>query len=176
MKNHLLAIYLNDHLAGSMAGLELLRRCLRSNARSPLGNTLRNIEAELREDRAQLRRALHALQITPKWSMEALGWMAEKLGRLKPNGHLVTYSPLSRLVELEGLLIGVQGKLAMWSVLGRLAISDSRLREIDFDKLKDTAKQQVQLLEAHRVKAAHVAFQPSAPFLEEPLHLSAPIS
>ncbi len=33
----------------------------------------------------------------------AMGWGAEKLGRLKPNGQLTGYSPLSRMVELKGL-------------------------------------------------------------------------
>ena len=37
------------------------------------------------------------------------GWVAEKAGRLKLNGSLLTYSPLSRLVELEGLSLGVEG-------------------------------------------------------------------
>ncbi len=39
------------------------------------------------------------------------GWVAEKLGRLKPNGQLLGYSPLSRLVELEALALGITGKL-----------------------------------------------------------------
>ena len=51
----------------------------------------------------------------------AAGWTGEKVGRLKPNAQLRGYSPLSPLVELEGLLIGIQGKLAMWSVLAEVA-------------------------------------------------------
>lgn len=37
--------------------------------------------------------------------------VAEKLGRLKPNGQLHGYSPLSRVIELEGLYLGISGKL-----------------------------------------------------------------
>ena len=37
-------------------------------------------------------------------------WTAEELERLKLNGQLAGYSPLSRLVELEGLAVGIEGK------------------------------------------------------------------
>ena len=62
------------------------------------------------------------LGVKPDRVKEAMGWTAEKLGRLKLNGQLLGYSPLSRLVELEGLMLGITGKMAMWialsSVLG----------------------------------------------------------
>ena len=44
----------------------------------------------------------------------------EKAGRLKMNGELFEYSPLSRLVEFEGLTLGVTGKLSLWKVLEQL--------------------------------------------------------
>jgi hypothetical protein len=40
----------------------------------------------------------------------ALAVGAERLGRLKPNGRLVRYSPLSRFVELDILAMGIEGK------------------------------------------------------------------
>ena len=43
---------------------------------------------------------------------DAGGWLLEKAGRLKLNGQLKGYSPLPRLVELEGLALGVTAKLA----------------------------------------------------------------
>ena len=59
------------------------------------------------------------LGVKPDRLKVAAGWTSEKLGRLKPNAQLRGYSPLSPLVELEGLLIGIQGKLAMWRRGGR---------------------------------------------------------
>ncbi len=44
-------------------------------------------------------------------------WAVEKLGRLKLNGQLTGYSPLSRMVEMEVLLIGITGKTGMWRAL-----------------------------------------------------------
>jgi hypothetical protein len=43
----------------------------------------------------------------------------EKLGRLKLNGQLTGYSPLSRMVEMEMLLIGITGKTGMWRALAQ---------------------------------------------------------
>jgi hypothetical protein len=57
-----------------------------------------------------------------------LGWGAEKAGRLKLNGELLGYSPLSRLEELEALSLGVEGKLALWTALRRTHGDDPRLR------------------------------------------------
>ena len=49
-----------------------------------------------------------------------LAWLGEKVGRLKPNGQLRGYSPLSRVVELETLVLGITGKLRLWLLLDRL--------------------------------------------------------
>ena len=43
--------------------------------------------------------------------------LGERLGRLKLNGRLRGYSPLSRLDELELLQIGVVGKRRLWRAL-----------------------------------------------------------
>ncbi len=60
-----------------------------------------------------------------------IAWAAEKVGRLKPNGQLTGYSPLSRLIELEGPRARGDGKLALWRSLAAtrsdLAPSASRL-------------------------------------------------
>ena len=80
-------------------------------------------------------------------------WMAEKLGRFKLNGRLRGYSPLSRLVELEFLCIGVEGKARMWSALEHTL--GNRLEEFDFAQLAErAARQQIRLQELHLVAAA----------------------
>ena len=66
-----------------------------------------------------------------------LFWVGEKVGRLKPNGELLQFSPLSRVVELEGLLTGVSGKLSLWRTLLELAPQDDRLDEGDAGRARD---------------------------------------
>ena len=116
-----LATYLNDHLLGSTLGLELVRRAAGENKGSELGAFLDGLVGEIEEDRDTLLAVIGELGVKPDQLKVAAGWTAEKLGRLKPNGQLLGYSPLSPLVELEGLLIGIQGKLAMWQALADVA-------------------------------------------------------
>lgn len=117
MGSDLLAIYLRDHHAGATAGLEVARRSARSNRGSELGAFLERLAREIEEDRAELERIMRARGVRPSRPKDAGAWLAAKAGRLKLNGRLRSYSPLSRVLELEGLTIGVTGKLALWRAL-----------------------------------------------------------
>src|SRR4051794_39799074 len=88
----------------------------------------------------------------------AVGWSGEKLGRLKLNGQLAGYSPLSRLLELEGLAAGIRAKEAMWLSLAELAAADTRLARVDPGRLAERARSQRERLEPHRLAAARTAF------------------
>jgi hypothetical protein len=81
-------------------------------------------------------------------------WAGEKLGRLKLNGQFTGYSDLSRLEELEGLSLGVEGKLSLWRSLKNVADHDSRLATADLDRLVERAQRQREELEVHRLEAA----------------------
>jgi hypothetical protein len=83
--------------------------------------------------------------------------MGEKAGRLKLNGRLTEYSPLSRLEEIELLALGVAGKLALWQALRDTHGDDARLRGVDLDALVDRARAQRRSLERQRRKAAREA-------------------
>ena len=83
-------------------------------------------------------------------------WVAERLGRLKPNGQLRGYSPLSRVVELEGLTGGVAVKQMLWNALGQHF--GSTLEGFDFEALAARAEAQRVRLEACRLEAAASAF------------------
>ena len=98
------------------------------------------------------------LEVEPQQWKNALAWTGEKVGRLKLNGEIRTYSPLSRVVEFEGLTIGVTAKLSMWKNLKRLQESDARLAEFDFERLVARAEQQLGEIERRRVSAAAAAF------------------
>lgn len=154
--NRFLAIYLNDHLAGSVVGVELCRRARASNEGSELGEALAEICAEIEADRETLRRLMDRLGVGESRVKPAGAWLAEKLGRLKLNGQLHGYSPLSRVVELEALETGVAGKAMLWRALGRTY--GDRLEGFDFEALAARAESQGQRLETHRRDAAAIAF------------------
>jgi hypothetical protein len=149
----LLAIYLNDHLAGSVGGVETARRARRSNEGTEFGPPLAELCEEIESDRGTLEVVMRDLGVTRSRIKPALGWLGEKLGRLKPNGQLRGYSPLSRVVELEVLLLGISGKLRLWHLLAELVGDDA---SADFDALIARAEDQRSRVESLQLRAAHL--------------------
>ena len=87
-----------------------------------------------------------------------MAWVGEKLGRLKLNGQLRGYSPLSRVLELEALSVGVAGKLALWQSLQSVPGLSERLSGFDLDHLAERARRQRAEIEEQRIKAASETF------------------
>jgi hypothetical protein len=158
MDHKLLGIYLNDHLAGATAGVELAKRAAGSNEGTPYGDQLGRLAGEIDEDRDQLKEIMARLEIGHDRAKVVAGWTTEKLGRLKPNGRLLSYSPLSRLVELEGLALGITGKLGLWRALSRLTAEEPRLDAAQLDRLAARAEGQRDGVEELRLRAAAEAF------------------
>jgi hypothetical protein len=150
--NGLLRTYLQDHHAGATGGVELARRAAASNEDHPSGGELAAIAEEIEEDRDVLERVMEELEIGPSSVKDGVAWTAEKVGRLKPNNRLIGYSPLSRVVELEGLLLGVSGKLALWEALQ--AAVGAQIEGVDFRALALRAQEQRTRLERLRREAA----------------------
>lgn len=157
-----LAIYLNDHLAGATGAVELARRAAQSNHSSSYGPPLAELADEIARDRELLVETMQALGVPRDTVKSTALWLAEKAGRLKLNGSVVHYSPLSRLEELELLSLGVQGKRALWDALRRTYATDERLRGIDLDAAIERALSQRRRLEALRRRAAHDALAPAS--------------
>jgi hypothetical protein len=149
-----LRIYLNDHLAGAEIAGRLAKRTLRQNPEGSLGEFLRVFVSELEEDRESLIRLMDLVDV-PRDPLKSAGARAaEMLGRFKFNGHLLGYSPLSRLEELEFLSLGVEGKRLMWLLVEGLSATDRRLQGFDFGTLVKRAEVQRDELERHRLGAA----------------------
>jgi hypothetical protein len=153
----LLAIHLQDHLAGSTVGLELARRTAGANRGSEFGAPLADLRDEVAEDRLTLLDVMRRLDVAPDRLKVAAAWAAEKAGRLKLNGQLHGYSPLSRVIELEGLAMGVSGKRKLWDLLRRMP-ADVRLAGIDFAQLVARADDQLARIEELHGRATAVAF------------------
>ena len=151
-----LATYLNDHLGGSTFGVELVRRAAAENDGSELGAFLSQLATEIDADRETLKAIMAELGVKADRAKVAAGWAAEKMGRLKPNAQLRGYSPLSPLVELEGLLIGIQGKLSLWRALAEVADSLG-LDRARIEGLVARAVSQQTDVERHRLEVARLA-------------------
>jgi hypothetical protein len=158
MTDHeLLAIYLNDHLTGATGGVQLFRRAA-SNLSGAPGEELARLRDEVEEDRASLRSIMRRLGIRENKAMAALGWVGERVGRFKPNGYVVRRSPLSDVIELEGLRVGVHGKLCGWQILRAATIDDDRVPTEEVEVLIERAEdQQARLYKLHVQVAQHHA-------------------
>ena len=154
--DRLLAIYLRDHLAAAALARGRCRYARERNRGTELGGFLDSLLREIEEDAATLRRVMNRVGVVPSPLKLAVGVAAERAGRLKLNGRLTGYSPLGRVIDLEALSLGVEGKRRLWRALGALA--DARLAEFDFEALAERATRQRDGLEEHRVAAARAAF------------------
>jgi hypothetical protein len=152
-----LAVYLNDHLAGATLGVELARRAARSNRGTDFGTVLSELADELAADRRSLESVIDLLGISKDRGKIVLAWGAEKVGRLKLNGRLIGYSPLSRLEELELLVLGIDGKLLLWRTLAEADRAEGRLAPVDLPALIRRAQAQRRRVERQRLKAARDA-------------------
>ncbi|KOU63450.1 hypothetical protein ADK57_21510 [Streptomyces sp. MMG1533] len=157
----LLGIYLNDHLAG--AGLAVDRARILADAESErdpaLTDAVRPIADEIAEDRAELLKIMRGLEVPVRRYKIVAGRLAERVGRLKANGRLVRRSPLSPMLELELLRLGVEGKAAAWRTLRRLSDADNRLDPVHLDDLLERAHAQLDTLERLRMRQVTTAFQ-----------------
>jgi hypothetical protein len=157
-----LDIYLNDHLAGSTLGVELSRRAFANNRETELGGFLEWLHREIVEDQSTLVSIMDKLGVDRSPLKPAAAWTLEKLGRLKLNGQIRDYSPLSRLLELEALEAGVTGKRSLWHALATAFPADERLSDIDFPALIARAERQLSGINDHRRAAAHDALNGAA--------------
>jgi hypothetical protein len=149
-------IYLNDHLAGSTVGLELVKRIASQYEDSELGTFAGGLVAEIDADREELKRIMEELDAPKDVPKVAVAWIAEKAGRLKLNGELFDRSPLSPVVELEALSLGIEGKRSLWIALKETlgdVIGVERL-----DRLIARAEEQRAGVERHRREAVRIAF------------------
>ena len=113
----LLRIYLNDHLAGSAAGLAVAKRCHSRNRSGPLGDFLADLVRQIREDQRSLKDVMRLVDAPVNPAKLAAARLLERVGLLKLNGRVTGYSDLSRLLELEGLAAGIEAKGCLWRSL-----------------------------------------------------------
>jgi hypothetical protein len=156
----LLRIYLQDHFAGASGGLRLARR-IRGATDGADRQEMERLVREIEEDRSALREIMDALDVSRDRVKQAGAEAGELLGRLKLNGRILSPSPLSRVVEFEGMIMGVTGKLELWRSLAEIAGGHDRLDAQQLETLIERAQDQRRRLEELHARAARAAFDPA---------------
>lgn len=155
-----LTTYLNDHLAGSVAALELLDHLIalhRGTEREKLFTALRG---EVEEDQKVLQQLLKQVGGKESRVRKAAAWLTEKLGEAKLRLDNPGDSELRKLEALEALGLGIQGKLALWRALAATTDRVPQLGRLDYDRLQQRATQQHEQVEAQRLQAARATLAP----------------
>jgi hypothetical protein len=151
--------YLNDHLAGSVGALELLAHWADVHKGETLGNFFAEIEREIEADQDTLRDIMRTLGVEESKVRKAGAWAAEKFGRAQLIIAGDEPGSLGLVLTLEGLLMGIFGKKLLWRALAAEKLPE--LNGYDFDELQHRAEQQLEKIEAERIRAAREAFSGS---------------
>lgn len=145
-----IAIYLNDHLAGSTAARDLVERTASAAEGSALGTFLGTLLRDIEEDRSELRSVMRRLDVEEHAVKQVAGAVAERASRVKFDVIDRGGGDLNRVLELESLLMGIEGKAALWRTLQVLAKTEPRLDGVDLDDLVARAGRQQEDVERHR--------------------------
>ncbi|HUK32612.1 MAG TPA: hypothetical protein VLV86_01805 [Vicinamibacterales bacterium] len=152
-----LSVYLNDHLAGATAAVELLDDFVDDPAFLPPGVAQR-LRDDIRADRRTLLKFMVRLGISVSAMRRASGWLSEHLARLKVRIDDPADGALRHLELLEVLALGVEGKRALWTALGAAIVSQPELDGLNFAELLRRADDQRSEIERYRRAAAVAAF------------------
>ena len=161
MADEHLATYLNDHLAGAVAAIEILEHLERAHAGTELERTLRELRADVEADRRELDALMERLDVKASAPRRAAAWLTERVARLKLRLDDPAGGALRLLESLEAVAVGIHGKLALWRALAAAAANAPRLRGVDYERLAQRAENQRGRVEALRLEAAKDALGPA---------------
>jgi hypothetical protein len=158
-KDHL-ATYLNDHLAGSVTAIEIIDRL--AEEASDISPFLARLKKDIEADRQHLVDLMARLTIPQSRIRKASLWLAEKITEAKLEVDDQSGGLLRRLERLEAVVLGIDGKLALWHSLEAASSVDAQLRGPDYVQLAQRAREQRAAVEALRIEAARAALRVAA--------------
>ena len=149
-----LAAYLNNHVAGSAAGMELIRRAVANSRGTPAEDFLCRLSVDLEEEQALLGRLIRASGGREETFRKLGAWALEKTGLLRIGDYSRENPLLGRLVEFEALLLGSVGRVGMWRLMENCFPGDPRFAFADFRALRERGERHLQELERFRIETA----------------------
>lgn len=157
MSRQILTTYLNDHLAGSVAALELLDDLRKGSKGTPRVAWLAPLRSDIEQDQQVLRELLRAVGGKESRLRKAAAWMTEKLGEAKLKLDDPGDGELELLEALESLALGIQGKLKLWRTLQAVRDRVPELQQMDLPTLERRAMEQHDRVDAERLQVARAA-------------------
>ena len=148
--------YLNDHLAGSVAAIELLDDLIEHHSEDRFGKIFRDLRDEIEADQETLRNLIRKLGAKESAVRKAGAWLAEKFSRVKIGD---ADDSAELLQALEGLALGISGKQLLWRSLAATEANFPALQGSDFSELEKRAHDQFERVERLRMQMVREAFR-----------------
>jgi len=153
-----LATYLNDHLAGAVAAIEMLEQLEHQYAGSPVGRFATGLRVDVEADRKELEALVRRLGVSESGTRKATAWLTEQVARLKLRFDDPAGGALRLLESIEIVALGIEGKRALWGSLAAAAERGATaLQGIDYARLTERADEQRRRAETVRLEAARAA-------------------
>jgi len=162
MADEHIATYLNDHLAGATAAVELLEHLEKAHAGSGVGTAVAGLRIEIEADRQELKALMGRLDVDESRLRKASAWLTGKVTELKLRWDDRSGGDLHLFEALEALSLGIEGKHGLWQALATVARDAPALRVADYERLAQRAVEQRSQAEAMRLDAARKALVPAA--------------
>jgi hypothetical protein len=154
-----LQTYLQDHFAGSVAGLEIISHLIATHSGDCDEQFFIELRQEIEQDQETLKKILQSLGAGTAPLRNTTAYFAEKFARLKVRLEDPGGTELARLEQIEALALGIEGKGALWNTLQAIQENAPALRDIDFCRLSQRADAQRKRVEARRIQWARGAFK-----------------
>jgi hypothetical protein len=148
--------YLSDHLAGSVLGVGVAEKLAEQNAGNEFFGQL---VKDIKEDQDALERLMEKVGAEENPVKSVGAKVAQSIGTgFSGAGSSGAAGEMGGVRECEGLMMGITGKLCLWTTLKEISDSDERLAGFNLDRLIQNATDQRAGVEAERLRMSRKAF------------------
>ncbi len=154
--NDNLTAYLNDHLAGSVAAIELIDDLVDASDDVSLKQFFADLKRDIESDQKVLEQIIARGGESEGGIRKVAAWVSEKAARAKFKVAGENFGGLGLVQALEMLALGIHGKELLWRALRRT--DPAAPADVDFTKLEQRALEQQKRVEDKRVEAVKAAF------------------
>ncbi len=146
-------IYLNDHLAGATAGVDLVKSAAERHD-GEMGEFFQQLADEISADYNTLSSLMATMNARGSGVKEVFAKAGSEIADSKFSGDSANDPDFGTFLTLETLSIGVEGKLCMWKALKIVEDNHAELKSTNIDKLVERAQSQRDRLEGKRLEFA----------------------
>lgn len=148
--------YLNEHLSGSHAALNLLGALVKGHPAA--AGVYMGLHASIRHNRLALEGLMASAGIRQARTMEMTARIASHLALLRFRSHGLEHGCLGLVEALEALELGVEGQMMLWRGLKQHQEKVQPWKGADFEALLGSAAEQKALVENLRTDALRQVF------------------